>query len=122
MTDQATDIQIAQVTHAALSAWAEANGEAGYPDWSSAPDWMRASSLESVRFTIENPAAPPSAQHDQWMDQKRRDGWRYGPEKNEAAKTHPLLVPYAELPDYEKRKDALLRAVILALGPIGLKE
>ena len=35
------------------------------------------------------------------MDQ----GWTYGPERNDALKQHPGLVPYADLPEAEKDYD-----------------
>lgn len=48
------------------------------------------------------------------------EGWTFGPQRDDPAKKHPCLVPYADLPESEKdydRKAALgtLRA-ILALG------
>jgi hypothetical protein len=58
--------------------------------------------------------------HDIWAQQRLADGWTYGPERDDAAKQHPDLVPYAELPEGEKEYDRLtalatLKA-ILALG------
>jgi hypothetical protein len=46
------------------------------------------------------------AEHIGWVDQKRMEGWRYGPApQNRRALTHPLLVPYAELQEDQKDKD-----------------
>jgi hypothetical protein len=58
--------------------------------------------------------------HDIWAAQRLADGWTFGPKRDDAAKKHPCLVPYAELPDSEKQYDRIaalgtLRA-ILALG------
>jgi len=58
--------------------------------------------------------------HDVWASGRIAEGWTYGPERDDAAKTHPDLVPYEELPDAEKeydRRTALgtLRAIV-ALG------
>ena len=58
--------------------------------------------------------------HDHWALQRMTEGWTYGPERNDTAKTHPDLVPYNELADSEKeydRKSAMetLKA-ILSLG------
>ena len=58
--------------------------------------------------------------HDLWASQRLRDGWTYGPTRDDAAKRHPDLVPYAELSESEKdydRRTALetLKAII-ALG------
>ena len=38
-------------------------------------------------------------EHDRWWRERESAGWRYAPEKNEARKESPYLVPYDELPD-----------------------
>ena len=46
------------------------------------------------------------AEHQGWEEQKRMEGWTYGPPpKDNDKRTHPLLVPYSELPEEEKDKD-----------------
>jgi RyR domain len=46
------------------------------------------------------------AEHERWMRKLLADGWRWGPEKDPVRKIHPLLVPWSELADAEKDKDA----------------
>lgn len=58
--------------------------------------------------------------HDIWAATRLAQGWTYGLTRDDAAKKHPCLVPYADLPESEKaydRETALgaLRA-ILVLG------
>ena len=58
--------------------------------------------------------------HEVWAAQRIRDGWAYGPQRDDAGKKHPCLVPYADLPESEKEYDRrtageALRAVV-ALG------
>lgn len=43
--------------------------------------------------------------HDVWMKTRLEQGWTYGPERNDAEKKHPCLVPYDELPEEEKIYD-----------------
>ena len=43
--------------------------------------------------------------HEVWSQSRIKDGWTYGPERNDAAKTHPCLVPYDELTETEKDYD-----------------
>ena len=55
--------------------------------------------------------------HDTWAEQRIEEGWTYGPERDDTAKTHPCLIPYEDLPEGEKeydRKTALetLRATV----------
>ncbi len=45
------------------------------------------------------------AEHDGWMAHRAATGWRYGPQRDDAGKRHPSMVPYALLPDSEKEKD-----------------
>jgi len=106
---------IARVAHEAMRAYKKALGEDEIPAWDEAPDWMRKSTLTAVRDRLANPNAPPSAQHEGWMAGKQASGWRHGPVKDPEAKTHPMMVPYDELPDTERRKDELIQAVIDAL-------
>jgi hypothetical protein len=58
--------------------------------------------------------------HDHWAVKRRAEGWTYGPEKRADIKQTPQMVPYAELPEEEKRYDRdmaleTLKAV-MALG------
>ena len=46
--------------------------------------------------------------HEVWARGRLRDGWRYGPKRNDARRTHPCLVPYDELPESEKTYDRRL--------------
>ena len=45
------------------------------------------------------------AEHDGWMAHQAAAGWRLGPARDDAAKRHPSMVPYARLPEAEKQKD-----------------
>ncbi len=107
--------KIARVMHETVRAWQAANGQPPAPPWGRAPQWMKDASITSIRWRIENPDAPTSAQHEQWAAQKRSEGWKQGSRKSAVTKTHPLLVPYAQLPEIERRKDALVNAVVDSL-------
>lgn len=58
--------------------------------------------------------------HELWAQQRMKDGWTWGPKRDDAAKQHPGLIPYSELSDSEKEYDRITtRGVmksILALG------
>ena len=43
--------------------------------------------------------------HDVWAESRISQGWIYGPERNDALKHHPCLVPYEDLPEVEKAYD-----------------
>ena len=58
--------------------------------------------------------------HNIWAKGRLAEGWRYGPDRNDALKEHPCLIPYAELPESEKEYDrrTAMGAIkaLLALG------
>ena len=58
--------------------------------------------------------------HDHWANQRIEAGWTYGPQRDDARKTHPDLVPYGVLPESEKEYDRTsvieTLKVILTLG------
>lgn len=43
--------------------------------------------------------------HEVWARQRLADGWRHGPRRDDAAREHPGLVPYDQLPEAEKEYD-----------------
>lgn len=43
--------------------------------------------------------------HDVWAETRIRDGWSYGPTRNDEHKEHPCLVAYEELPESEREYD-----------------
>ncbi len=50
--------------------------------------------------------------HDIWARQRLNDGWVWGAQRDDAAKKHPCLVPYDQLPESEKEYD---RVVVLGV-------
>lgn len=43
--------------------------------------------------------------HEVWSAGRMKDGWTYGPERDDAEQKHPCLVPYEELSETEKEYD-----------------
>ena len=43
--------------------------------------------------------------HEVWAQSRIKQGWTLGPERSDALKQHPGLVPYDELPEVEKEYD-----------------
>ena len=107
---------IARVCHEANRAWCEVTGDTSQRPWGEAEPWQRESAIAGVVFALNNHDALASAQHDAWMADKLRAGWRYGPVKDAAAKTHPCLVPFESLPAVQQAKDRLFRAIVQALA------
>ncbi|SRR6266404_2106534 len=107
---------IAKVCHEANRAYCAGLGDNSQAAWEDAPEWQRLSAVKGVEFNIANPTAPASSSHDSWLAVKRADGWKYGPVKDADKKEHPCFVPYEELPEDQKRKDAVFKAIVGALS------
>ena len=103
--------RIAKTAHDINKAYCEATGDFSQPTWEDAPDWQRDSALNGVAFHLENDVTPEDS-HINWMKQKESEGWVYGDTKDPEAKTHPCMVPYAELPVEQRVKDYLFKAAV----------
>lgn len=108
---------VARICHQANKALCESHSDFTQEDWKDAPDWQCESAIKGVKFCLENPDAPASANHESWLKQKTEEGWVYGPTKNAELKTHPCCVPYADLPSHQKSKDHLFKAIVGSLSP-----
>lgn len=82
-----------------------------YP-WHLASDEQKASSIEGVKKALEGATAMEL--HEAWARRKIADGWVYGETKDEGIKTHPCLVPYLKLPEEQRIKDHMFRAIVKA--------
>jgi hypothetical protein len=106
---------IARVCHEANRAWCEANGDDSQTGWADAGDWQREAAITGVQVALKGATA--EEQHDAWCREKAAAGWVYGPVKDPERKSHPCLVPYDQLPETQRAKDALFVAIVRALGP-----
>lgn len=109
-----TPEKIAEVVHEANRALQRINGEIVNFPWESTSQELRDSSISGV-LGVQNGNTPEQS-HEGWMRERTENGWVYGPVKNFALKTHPDLVPYADLPPEQKVKDALFGAIVHALS------
>ena len=53
----------------------------------------------------------PEELHEDWVRAYEAMGWRYGPVRDTDLKTHPDMVPYADLSQLERDKDAVFVAL-----------
>lgn len=113
---------IAMVAHEVNRAYCAGTGDTSQPSWEDAPEWQKASAMAGVQMHLANPDATPEQSHESWLAQKLADGWVYGEVKDAEKKEHPCVKPYAELPEAQKVKDYLFRAVVHAMAKIPAAE
>ncbi len=109
---------IAKICHEANRAYCQTIGDDSQKPWDEAEDWQRGSAVSGVEFALANPDVTPESQHEAWSRDKVAAGWVYGEVKDADDKTHPCLVPYDQLPVEQQGKDALFRAIVLAMRPL----
>lgn len=105
---------IARYAHEVNRRIQELLGEDPSPHWEDAPDWQRNSAITGVNKA--KAGLTPEALHESWMEHKLLEGWTYGETKDPDAKTHPCLLPYDSLPQEQKLKDHVFRAVVEGLS------
>lgn len=105
---------IAIACHQQNKTWCEANGDHSQVDWTLAPAWQQASAIKGVECALAGQG--PTELHESWCETKRAEGWVFGLNKDPEKKTHPCLMPYSDLPDVQKRKDALFLSMVVQLA------
>lgn len=106
---------IARICHEVNRAYCQAIGDESQPPWREAPEWQKKSAIKGVVFHLQNPNASPSHSHDEWLAEKRKEGWAYGAVKDPENKQHPCFLPYDQLPKEQQLKDSLFKGVVSAL-------
>ena len=43
--------------------------------------------------------------HEVWAYNRKQEGWKYGPERDDVKKMHPDMIAYSQLPESEKQYD-----------------
>lgn len=64
--------------------------------------------LEDVKIEpelLELQEAIAENAHEVWAKERKKNGWSYGPERDDAKKLHPDMLPYNLLPEGEKEYD-----------------
>lgn len=106
--------KVAHVCHEANRALQIINEEEPSPHWMEAPEWQVQSAFEGVESALDGQT--PEQLHESWCNHKYTEGWVYGPVKDSKEKTHPCLVPYAELPLEQREKDHVFYAIVQSLA------
>ena len=79
--------------------------------WDQTPEDHKQLVIDGVRFAMLNDPTPIES-HEHWFECKEAQGWKYGPVKDESAKTHPCMVDYKDLPQDQKIKDIMFICMV----------
>jgi len=111
-------VAIARLCHEVNRAYCQSLGDDSQVPWEEAPEWQKRSAINGVEFHLANPTADPRASHANWLREKRAAGWKFGPVKDVEKKEHPCCLDYDLLPQAEKTKDFLFRAIVHAMKDV----
>lgn len=108
--------QIAEVAHNTNKACCESFGDMSQPKWCDQTQELKGSAIEGVKLHLANPNISPEESHNSWMEQKTKDGWKFGDSKDLSTKEHPSMVAFTDLTPEIKCKDLLFKAVCNSLA------
>jgi len=108
---------IGKICHTANKIYCESLNDWTQVPWGEAPEWQKESCMRGVSLHYDHPEIGAEAGHESWMKEKLAEGWTFGKIKSLADKTHPCLIPFAELPVEHQVKDHLFKAICNAISP-----
>ena len=80
--------------------------------WAQRDEAFRSQFIEVIRREAgPNRKADPRELHEDWVRAYEAMGWQYGPERDPERRTHPDMVPYDDLGQLERDKDAVFVAL-----------
>lgn len=107
---------IAMACHAINMAYCASLGDNTLKPWGEMPKEHHDSLVAGVKMHLANPDVTPEDAHNSWATAKLAAGWVHGEVKDMAAKTHPCLLPYDQLPPEQRSKDFIFRAAVHAIA------
>ena len=104
--------RIAEHAHEANRCYCITVGDFSQAAWQDTPENIKASARAGVLAVVAEPGLTPADLHQKWFDFKVADGWVYGDIKDLEAKTHPCMVSYDELPEFQRSKDLIFSNLV----------
>ena len=81
--------------------------------WIDRDDKFRKQMVETIeKYLLMEQLPNPEEAHNSWMKSYFEMGWKYGEKRDTEKKTHPDLLPFHNLPQDERDKDAIFLALM----------
>lgn len=117
--------QIASICHEANRRYCETIGDTSQVPWKEAPEWQQKSAINGVHFHLDvlmqGGTPSPMASHESWLNEKTKEGWKYGPVKDVEKKEHNCFMPYDQLPLEQRLKDYIFTGIVKAFHDANAK-
>lgn len=110
--------KVAKVCHSVNKGYCDIRRDMLHPPWEECNEQYRQSIIDRVKFHADNPDATPKTAHNDWVEGKIAEGWRWAPTECARLKLHPLVTDYDNLPFEQRVKDALFISVCRVMWDI----
>lgn len=105
----------ARLAHEVNRAYCAFLGDDSQLPWEEAPEWQKRSAILGAKAIESGDITTPGDSHRSWLEEKRADGWVFGPVKDPAKRTHPCMVEFEALPREQQLKDHIFLATVKAV-------
>jgi hypothetical protein len=107
--------EIAAIAHEANRVYCLSLGDESQEHWEESEDWQRQSAINGVDNIANGTITDEVGSHVNWLEEKEREGWKWGSEKDTERKLHPCFMPFSELPKEQQFKDYLFYNTVKTL-------
>jgi len=66
---------------------------------------MTPADSSAIQFTNEETEVLAQMEHERWVEERARTGWKYGPVRDDRSKTSPYLVAWDQVPEGTRERD-----------------
>lgn len=102
----------AQAIHEVNNLYCEAMADKKSPEWKDLTEVQRQGCIKAAYEVIVNKRSSRWL-HGEWMRCRKAEGWTYSKVKDFKRKKSPCLIPYAELPEWQRRKEMFVILLLL---------
>jgi hypothetical protein len=102
---------LARICYDAIRAYGKTIGEV-YLRWPDARPSVRESFAGAVAYLLEAPSASVRDLHGHWLAARTQQGWQYAPQRDDARRLHPAMVPWEDVSEREYLKFVLMHRIV----------